>query len=410
MGILVKYPSLSHPRIVQTRYNGLNAILGTTDYESASCIGALKFVDSVRTGRFVPGVWRVNPAIISTQSLTCSSEVHDTGLNPIVGRKVTSGPIVGYMCAVPENSFIPTVTTDARILGAAAVKAYSRAQKVEADVAQMLAEFGETIRYIINPFSALSKLSMKYLRKKQVRHSLNRNWTPTKDTLAAAADLWLQYRYAARPLYSDVMSLIDLANTKRVVNSPILRKTGSQMTQSKRGTLRMGSVPYVIAELIENMSETYSISVYVGYRAKVQPPLPFGLGRTRADLGFDSSQLAGLAWELTPWSFVIDWFLGVGDWIEAQRPKPGLTLLGSGYTVKLTRTTDISCQRAWQVNYSYPCPSLVSRCTVSETSIQRLAGASIPAIPVFNPNFLNIKRTLDLLSLVGRPIMQLRKR
>lgn len=407
MGIVSKQPFFSHPALTQTRYNGLNVSLGTTVTTSASYTGYLKYVDSVRSGRFVPGAWRVNPTLISTLKLACSSETHDTGLNPTVGRKVTSGPILGYMCALPENSFVPTITTDTRVLGAAAVKAYGRAQELETNVGQMLAEFGQTVSYIKNPLSALSKLSKKYLRKQQVRHVLNRNWTPSRDALRASADLWLQYRYAATPLYSDVMSLIDLANTKRVVETPILRKSGTQKLNTRSARLRTGYGPYLVGELIENISNAYSITAYVGYKAKVQQPHPYGMGRSAVDLGLHCSQLPGLLWELTPWSFVIDWFFGIGDWIEAQRPKPGLNLLGSGYSVRLSRTTDITCRRAWQQNYSYPCPPFSSRCILSEESMSRYAGASIPALPVFNPNFLNIKRTLDSLSLATKPVLDL---
>lgn len=46
-------------------------------------------------------------------------------------------------------------------------------------------------------------------------------------------------------------------------------------------------------------------------------------------LGLDDP--LGLIWELTPYSFVVDWFLPVGQWLSSFRSIKGLTFQG-GYT------------------------------------------------------------------------------
>lgn len=50
--------------------------------------------------------------------------------------------------------------------------------------------------------------------------------------------------------------------------------------------------------------------------------------------GFTISDIPSAAWELIPFSFVVDWFAGVGNYISAITPKVGITRLSEGYTVE----------------------------------------------------------------------------
>jgi hypothetical protein len=52
---------------------------------------------------------------------------------------------------------------------------------------------------------------------------------------------------------------------------------------------------------------------------------------TAAQLGFGLSDAALFAWELTPFSFVFDWFIDVGTWIEELSSLQGIKVL-AGFT------------------------------------------------------------------------------
>lgn len=50
-------------------------------------------------------------------------------------------------------------------------------------------------------------------------------------------------------------------------------------------------------------------------------------------IGVSFADVPSAAWELVPYSFVVDWFVGVGDWLSAHRPTPGFRYLASWLTV-----------------------------------------------------------------------------
>jgi hypothetical protein len=58
--------------------------------------------------------------------------------------------------------------------------------------------------------------------------------------------------------------------------------------------------------------------------------------------GLSFKEIPITAWELVPYSFVIDWFVNAGDYIQAVTPKLGVKVLGSWSTTEdeiVTKTT-----------------------------------------------------------------------
>jgi hypothetical protein len=48
-----------------------------------------------------------------------------------------------------------------------------------------------------------------------------------------------------------------------------------------------------------------------------------------------------IAWEIVPFSFVIDWFLPIGDWLDSMQADAGLELLSLNYSRKVTFDGDL---------------------------------------------------------------------
>jgi hypothetical protein len=55
--------------------------------------------------------------------------------------------------------------------------------------------------------------------------------------------------------------------------------------------------------------------------------------------GFSTAGLFALPWELIPYSFVVDWFVNVSDYLRALAPSPSFHHLGSCLTGKHEYTT-----------------------------------------------------------------------
>lgn len=133
---------------------------------------------------------------------------------------------------------------------------------------------------------------------------------------AAAANAWLQMQYGWRPLLSDVYgSCEQLAKASRPQRDIIrLRKQGSVSRASFSDTGNTGGTG-----IMRHADSRYDVSVSVRYR--VTSPSLQGM----ASVGMMNP--ASLAWELLPFSFVVDWFVPVGNYLEAITATTGCTFL-----------------------------------------------------------------------------------
>lgn len=133
---------------------------------------------------------------------------------------------------------------------------------------------------------------------------------------AAAANAWLQMQYGWRPLLSDIYgSCEQLAKASRPQRDIIrLRRSGSVSKASHSDTGNTGGTG-----ILRYSESRYDVSVSVRYRM-TSPSL-----QGMASVGMVNP--ASLAWELLPFSFVVDWFLPVGNYLEAITATTGCTFL-----------------------------------------------------------------------------------
>jgi hypothetical protein len=125
-----------------------------------------------------------------------------------------------------------------------------------------------------------------------------------KNQAANAADLFLEIKYGWTPLLNDVENAIAVLDSK--------------WQEDPRDVVIVGSG-----------SGSYSASylnwdVDVSQRAKITSHFRILNQTTRNIDSLGLTDLAGVAWELIPFSFVADWFVPIGDWIGAQSSLTGL--------------------------------------------------------------------------------------
>lgn len=144
------------------------------------------------------------------------------------------------------------------------------------------------------------------------------------------AELWLEYRYGWLPLLSDVEALV-LAFSRLVSKNPTLGRVTA--SSNKRSDSRIAQVGYldgapsqVVGYQISDTSTTR--------RFIIKYQLDNQVLNTFANLGLTSPVLLG--WELVPFSFVVDWFLPVGNALGAFSAFEGLTFK-SGCALNFTR-------------------------------------------------------------------------
>jgi hypothetical protein len=116
-------------------------------------------------------------------------------------------------------------------------------------------------------------------------------------------------------------------------------------------------------------------------------------------LGLAPEQIPSIAWELIPFSFVVDWFVDIGSWIKACQPKPGCDVLSSSRTTVLTN--EYFLEYLTPSIYQGSCQVLSTEPeTAYSRQLSRYANPKLTAKPPVNPAMFSIKRRIDALSLI----------
>nr|URG15949.1 MAG: maturation protein [Leviviridae sp.] len=205
---------------------------------------------------------------------------------------------------------------------------------------------------------------------------------PPQKTLGDAkknlSQRWLEASYGWSPLLSDAYAAGE-ALAHHVVGA---RKMQFTVTSGKTSTADA-------QDAISTTKSTCRKSVRFHYEAKSINELPSqwdNLGLTNP---------GSVIWELTPWSFVIDWFLPVGQFIELQTIIPRLT--GSWWRTEQVKTTHFRSPRG----ASYiPVSPLILR----STKIVRTVGSgniSVPLPSFKSPLSKDWRRMANAIALLG---------
>lgn len=167
-------------------------------------------------------------------------------------------------------------------------------------------------------------------RKRETFDPLHQKWRYSgKRDKRSASSLWLEWHYGWVPLVTDVYGgLKDM----RADSAPLILKARGHSTDHD--------------EYVTTLQSSFSIgaSTPVIYKVRVRRYVKYSVSLRYRVLNTLLSDLnaagivnpAELAWELTPFSFVADWFVNVGDYLRAATIGTGLQFL-SGTASTLQR-------------------------------------------------------------------------
>lgn len=236
------------------------------------------------------------------------------------------------------------------------------------------------------------------------------------DRLSESAKLWLEYRYGWSPLVYDLvdqMKAFDAATRRQgkveASNSP-MTADGRAVFKAKAleklsGTLSSNFTTSVLGggrgtqAWRRDITQKVEVHAYAHYCHSVS-----GFSSKLNDFGaFDVPRAI---WELCPWSFIVDWFIPIGDWLGAITPKVGVEILASGVVVhdvkSVTRvvtgwTPAATGPGTWPSTYL----PIGSSDTAERTLLNRAVGLALPSHPIVEVK-LNLKRLVDAVSLFKR--------
>lgn len=177
-----------------------------------------------------------------------------------------------------------------------------------------LGELRESIDMIRHPAKGLSDLARSYIhRVKDAKKKSPRNW---KGNLSS---LWLEQAFGWQPLISDINSAHAAYKTLNNVKTKFV--SGFGKVEILRPSTPNPNI-YVDATwpgfMTSRITEIQKESAFVKLRGVVKREVQAPLVEKLSYFGFTPSEFLPTAWELLPWSFLIDYFVNIGDIIEAN--------------------------------------------------------------------------------------------
>lgn len=210
------------------------------------------------------------------------------------------------------------------------------------------------------------------------------------------ASNWLELQYGWKPLLSSIHGAMEALARSQFTSDSVRGVTASAS--------RSGDSKIVITnnESVKRTLGAYFITqrttVRYGIRYSMSSPLLAFLGSTGI------TNPINLGWELIPFSFVVDWFLPIGNWLEALSAWDGLTFW-SGYKTTFSRQevrgiVKFSGQYDSQVGSEryHTDAGAYSRENVYFVR-EKLTGFPSPTIPTFK-NGISVTHSLNALALL----------
>lgn len=292
--------------------------------------------------------------------------------------------LTGYKVpnAVPDflwTNSTPSITSD--LVDLAVTQAHAN---IDPSAMLALATAAES-RKTVDSLAAILKRAIKI-----AKHLRRLNVKALRKELSAkeVADRYMEMRYALRPMIYDVKGIMKALSVERSHIRQTFRGYASGTTEVGDSNLWLGLA--WLAEARWERSYKCAVSVRAGVLCDVNV--------TSVNV-YGIDQPIETMWELVPFSFILDWFVNVGDTVAAWTPNAGVTQRASWATVRETRTavnkvvevrslakslggayTNASYASSAYANISYS----GSECSQVELFQERIINPQLSILPSFN--------------------------
>lgn len=249
-------------------------------------------------------------------------------------------PIIAADVALPWEP-TPEEINSLRAQAGQKVLEYAKDQKV--NIAQVWAERKRTADMIASTATALTDAVRKLWKKdfvgaanalgvkvsKRKRRAFNRQWR--RNQSKAVANGWLQLQYGWKPLLADIYGSAEWLASKQY------REIQTRVKFKAK-----------LANKSDELRELTKYTAYVRNDAKFDLTCTVWFATSGAELaslaqsGISNPTL--LAWELLPYSFVADWFIPIGNYLQSLDATIGLTFRQGCYSQYLNSKVTVRCQ------------------------------------------------------------------
>ena len=292
-------------------------------------------------------------------------------------------------------------------------KAYNERAASDGELSVALAELPQLIGLLTSPFKAIATATKKLRalwcgdawvfnpRKGLVSLRTKRKYPGRKVSrkfLDESANRWLELQFGLLPTIGDVNTVIEAINEKLEVIREIMygksKYTAYKNERVHRG-LQAGLGPlwtvYGKAKYIGKIQ--YTSKCYYKYK---------GVPNYIQRLGFRPEDLWNVLWELTPWSFVVDWLFDIGGLLHHLAYDHILVNVGNYVSVKYDQKLLVETDRVVALRSKCECPT--SRLYLHQEELLRQVNLIVPPMPQFNVKWFEVTRSFNALSLLWQQL------
>jgi hypothetical protein len=133
---------------------------------------------------------------------------------------------------------------------------------------------------------------------------------------------WLEFHFGWAPLFGDIGAAV------KTLQDPLPNRK-IRMGSTDSFQVRTGPYPQQPNPGFANEMEWWTVSVRSGCRLVLTNPDLYLANQ----LGFTNP--ATVAWELVPYSFIVDWFIPIGEFLSAMTATLGLEIVDGWYSHRI---------------------------------------------------------------------------
>jgi hypothetical protein len=256
---------------------------------------------------------------------------------------------------------------------------------IEANIAQDFAQIGQTVKLIGNTAKRLTR-SLIALKKGNIPGAVKELWGghlpryngKGPSISKSLANNWLELQYGWKPLLQDIIGVMKSLKQLNAQGPDVKRVTGVGSARiDKKIAIMAGDAPTI------KVGE-HSILVNTRCKYVIYYKIDDRLKSFLAQLGFTNP--LNLGWEILPFSFVVDWFIPIGPYLETLSSWDGLSFVSGSVTnyTKEEASSIISSERApapgqyaWRAEHGRYSRQVVS---VNRAKLLALPSAKIPSV------------------------------
>lgn len=298
----------------------------------------------------------VSQATLIDAQLTLWTPSTDTSITGYRNTGWGSGLITGHETLISQG-----MAQSARLITQAVTEAYSKVNLPDVDALVTLAEMRETLSFLASPFKKATQLTERYrsylaayrraeegflrrLALYEKRLASRKGVSYPKPVFNApkfrvgrfeASDVssaWLAYRYGIMPLIYEIQDYLEAYNN--AAEKP-QRSTARGKAVSSWSTHTENAYHWLYG-LREDVTTNTDFKITVRAGVLFAPKVTTGTVGSQSDkYGLALHRVPIAVWEVVTLSMVADWFLNVGDYLNAMTATCRADILTAWYTLRL---------------------------------------------------------------------------